>query len=172
MRRAAQASIQVYYFDCAPTYIYSSIYYAFVNFIYLSTLLGRIPLTKWYNERIMLALEFFSWWYGRGWAVLIRNMGKRLRLTAHMFSAPILLRTLFAPWRRIVSYPGRSLDAKFRAMMDNLVSRFIGFTVRLFVLFAAAVILTIVALIAMIEIIVWPFLPVAVVAGLIKGILL
>jgi hypothetical protein len=87
-----------------------------------------------------------------------------------MFSVPILLRTLFSPWKRIITYPGSSIDAKIRAFGDNLVSRFVGFTVRLFVLFTAAIMLCVVSAVACIELVVWPLLPILVVVTLVKGI--
>jgi hypothetical protein len=117
----------------------------------------------------MLALDFFTWWYGQGWRVVMRKAQERLTKTAQMFSVPILLRTLFAPWRRIVTYPGASLDAHVRAFLDNLVSRAVGFTVRIFVLIAAGVGLTITGVVIIIELITWPLIPVAVVIALVKG---
>lgn len=86
-----------------------------------------------------------------------------------MFSTRTLLRTLFAPWRRIVTYPGASLDAKMRASLDNLVSRCIGFTVRFFVLLAAGVALVALLVFALLEIIVWPLVPLLGVALIVKG---
>ena len=53
------------------------------------------------------------------------------------FSVIQLTRTLFAPWRRIITYPGASIDEKFKAWGDNVFSRMIGFVVRLGVLIAA-----------------------------------
>jgi hypothetical protein len=117
----------------------------------------------------MLALEFFAWWYGRGWQQLAKNLQRRMRMTAQMFSAPILLKTLFAPWKRIMTYPGSSLDAKIRAFGDNMVSRAVGFSVRLFVLFTAAIMLVIVGFVAVVELVAWPLVPFAAVILLIKG---
>jgi hypothetical protein len=117
----------------------------------------------------VLPLDFLAWWYGTGWLTIMRNAQKRLLKTARMFSLPILLRTLFAPWRRIITYPGASFDAHMRALFDNLVSRAVGFTVRIFVLIAAAVVLSVVGLVVFIEIIAWPLIPVAIVVALIKG---
>jgi hypothetical protein len=119
----------------------------------------------------MLALEFFTWWYGRGWQQLARNMQRRMSKTSNMFSIPILLGTLFAPWKRIITYPGASLDAKLRAFSDNMVSRAVGFVVRLFVLFTAAIMLIIVSMVAGIELAVWPCLPILVLITLVKGII-
>jgi len=119
----------------------------------------------------MLALAFFGWWYGRGWRELAQGMRRRLRMTALMFSAPILLRTLFSPWRRIVTAPGAGLDAKLRAVGDNLVSRAVGFCVRLIVLFTAGIMLVIVGALAVAELVAWPLLPLAAVILLVKGII-
>lgn len=119
----------------------------------------------------MLAIEFFRWWYGQGWLAQARNMQRRLTRTSHLFSLPSLLRTLFAPWRRIITYPGAGLEAHVRAATDNLVSRMVGFVVRLMVLFAAAVILFFVAVVSAVEFVIWPLLPLAIPASLIKGLM-
>lgn len=118
----------------------------------------------------MLALDFFAWWYGRGWLGLMRSTQKRLLKTSRMFSAPILLRTMFAPWRRIITYPGASFDAHVRAFMDNLVSRAVGFTVRLFVLLAAGGSLLAVSVVVTVELLAWPLVPLAVVVCIVKGV--
>jgi hypothetical protein len=117
----------------------------------------------------MLALDFFTWWYDQGWRLLARNAQKRMAKTVRMFSVPILLRTLFAPWRRIVTYPGASFDAHIRAFLDNLVSRAVGFTVRIFVLLAAVIGLAVVSVVVVVELIVWPLVPLATIAAIAKG---
>jgi hypothetical protein len=117
----------------------------------------------------MLIVPLFSWWYGQGWQLVIKNAELRLVRVAHIFSLPILIRTLFAPWRRIITYPGAGLDAQLRAFGDNLVSRCIGFTVRVLVLIAAGLILMLTACIGFVSIILWPLVPLAVPVCLIKG---
>ncbi|HVV25921.1 MAG TPA: hypothetical protein VHC21_02730 [Candidatus Saccharimonadales bacterium] len=109
----------------------------------------------------MLAVSFFSWWYGRGWRQVAASFTARLRRVAATFSVSQLLRTLFAPWRRIISYPGASLGERFRAWGDNLFSRAVGFVVRLVVLFTALLVSVVVVLFSLIELIVWPLLPIA-----------
>jgi len=117
----------------------------------------------------MLALSFFSWWYGAGWQQVIHNFSPRLTKVANAFSVGQLLRTLFAPWRRIITYPGASLAERFRAWGDNVVSRAVGFIVRLLVLLTAFLSLIAVILLTIVEIIVWPLLPPAVVGFVIAG---
>jgi hypothetical protein len=82
----------------------------------------------------------------------------------------LLMHTLFAPWRQIIAYPGASLDAKVHAMMDNTVSRFVGFTVRAIVLVAALVTVGVTTAAGFIVGILWPLVPLAAIALIIKGI--
>ena len=117
----------------------------------------------------MLLAAFFAWWYGPGWALVFKNMQRRLRQTEQVFSVGMLAKTLFAPWRRVISYPGASLQAHMQALLDNTVSRFVGFMVRILVLISAAVVLVVVMVVAIVEIIAWPLVPLAIVAGIIKG---
>ncbi len=104
-------------------------------------------------------LSFFSWWYGAGLAGLVRNIRRQMQQLADMFSVAILLRTLLAPWRRIITYPGAGLEAHLRAGLDNLVSRVIGLFVRVTVLLAAAGLFTVLTIVGALEIILWPLLP-------------
>lgn len=116
-------------------------------------------------------LQLFSWWYGRGWRLAWTDIQKRLIGVAHAFSVPILLQTLWAPWRRIVTVPGAGLDAKVRAMGDNLVSRCIGFTVRTLVLLTAGLLLAVTLVISLTIVVIWPFIPAAILALIVIGIL-
>lgn len=117
----------------------------------------------------MLVLSFFSWWYGRGWKQVFDSFGPRLNSITNAFSVNQLLRTLFAPWRRIITYPGASLSDKMHAWGDNFVSRVIGFIVRFFVLIGAVFVLVVMAVLTVAEMAVWPLLPVAIPVLIIAG---
>ncbi len=122
-------------------------------------------------EVIMVILGLFSWWYGRGWAGVLKSTQHRLASLGEMFSIKILLNTLFAPWRRIITYPGAGLDARLRALGDNLVSRCVGFTVRFFVLLAAGVAFLCMIAVGILELVVWPLTPLLAAALIVKGLL-
>ncbi|HEX8182171.1 MAG TPA: hypothetical protein VF575_01055 [Candidatus Saccharimonadales bacterium] len=119
----------------------------------------------------MIALEILTWWYRQGWSQIIKNAETRSTKVSHLFSVPILLRTLFAPWRRIITYPGASIEAKFRAAGDNLVSRVVGFTVRSLVLLSAGVMLLLTTVAALLQLVIWPLIPPAVIVLFVKGII-
>ncbi len=101
--------------------------------------------------------------------LLAKTVQKRLQKTLAMFSVPSLIRTLFAPWKRIVTNPGAGLSAHLSAIGDNMVSRAIGFTVRLFVLIAALVSVILVSIIGVIQIALWPLVPLAIVYGIVAA---
>jgi hypothetical protein len=118
-----------------------------------------------------MILEMLRWWYVTGWIQAAHRIGSWTAGVEQMFSLNLLLRTLFSPWKRIITAPGRGLDAQFRAGLDNLISRTVGFVIRLFVILAAlfSMLGTLVA--SVIMVIVWPLLPLAVVGLVIKGII-
>lgn len=119
----------------------------------------------------MLVGDFFLWWYGQGWKAVLTSFGPRIQGVQNMFSVSQLLRTLFEPWRRIISYPGDSLAEKFRAWGDNMVSRAVGFSVRCIMLLASIIASIAVAVFTLVELIVWPLLPLMIPILLVWGLL-
>ena len=117
-----------------------------------------------------MVLEMIRWWYTAGWLGAMRRIGVLTQQTLRTFSVPTLLGTLFSPWRRIVSLPGRSLDDKIRAAFDNFISRCVGFFVRLLVLLAAAVMVSLTFLTAGIIAALWPLLPLGMVYAFYRSI--
>ena len=117
-----------------------------------------------------MLFEFFVWWYGAGWLGAGGRIKNRVLGIWRMFSVGILLRTLFAPWRRITSNAGKGLDQFFMSLIDNFVSRMVGFTVRVFVLFSAVIIMSFAIVVGLLFVAAWPLLPVVVVICLIKGV--
>ena len=117
----------------------------------------------------MLALAFLSWWYGPGW----RDINKKIMMTitriGETFSVQILLKSLFDPWHRITTETNNGSFINLQAIVDNTVSRFVGFVVRLVVLVAALLLTIIILLIGLGQLIIWPLLPLTAIVTLILG---
>jgi hypothetical protein len=111
-----------------------------------------------YNT-LMLVVGFLQWWYGAGWRDAGNRLASKMRETYLNFSIPVLLRTLFAPWRRITTPPGSSLEQKMRAILDNAVSRAVGFTVRVLAIIAASALLAFYAIFGGAFLLLWPIMP-------------
>ena len=107
----------------------------------------------------MLLVAFVQWWYGPGWLDTSSRLMTRLHETYLTFSVPILIPTMFAPWRRIVSSSGRTLGDELRAVIDNLVSRAVGFIVRLLALIAAFLLMSVYIVFGGLLLIIWPVVP-------------
>lgn len=106
-----------------------------------------------------MLFEFFVWWYGPGWLDAWKNCFTWVKNVEQAFSVDVLLKTLFSPWKRIISSPGRSIDEKFRGLIDNLISRTVGFMVRLMVLVIALVMIAVMAVAGLVLAILWPVMP-------------
>jgi hypothetical protein len=118
-----------------------------------------------------MAFEMLRWWYTAGWMQTLRRITEWPLGIERSFSFFILIQTLFSPWRRIISVGGKTIDDRFRAAMDNLVSRVIGFVVRSAVLLFALFAMAGAALAAVVAAAAWPLLPLTVVYGIVRGII-
>jgi hypothetical protein len=118
-----------------------------------------------------MVFELFRWWYGPGWAQAAKNIGRWTSSVERSFSVVILLQTLFAPWRRIISVSGRGLDAKVQAMLDNLVSRIVGFFVRSTVVITACFAITGIFLLGIVTVVAWPLIPLGIVYCVVRGVI-
>ncbi|OGL24441.1 hypothetical protein A2884_00995 [Candidatus Saccharibacteria bacterium RIFCSPHIGHO2_01_FULL_48_12] len=116
-----------------------------------------------------MLFELVVWWYGSGWVGAWKDCFSWVKKVQRFFSIDVLLGSLFAPWKRIVSIPGRSLDEKFRAAIDNLVSRVIGFCVRFLVLIVAVIMVTVAGVAGIVMAIIWPLVPFLAIALIVVG---
>lgn len=84
------------------------------------------------------------------------------------FSIPLLLRTLFSPFRQISAGSVRGpLSVKFRAWFDKLVSRFVGAGVRIIVVAIGVVWLLLVIIVGTLRFLAWPLIPLLPVVALV-----
>lgn len=121
-----------------------------------------------YNE--LMFLVFFKWWYGVGWLEAWRESNHTIKKIQQGFSIPVLTKNLFSPWKQIITAPGKSFDEKFKAAIDNLVSRSVGFGVRSLTLVAAVVVISITVVVCFFSVLVWPLLPIAFVYSTVRAI--
>lgn len=121
----------------------------------------------------MLIVGFVQWWYGHGWLDLAKRVQQRVAEVFRAFSVVQILQTLFAPWKQIVTGkdPNATIADKFRGLLDNLVSRTIGFFVRIFTLVAAVVVAVLTVIVGVALILVWPLLPLTSIWLLVKALL-
>lgn len=121
---------------------------------------------------MLTAISLFRWWYGSGWLWCINQGKNQISGLVDQFSVFTLLRTLGAPWKQIISRPTQQtgLDTKFRAVIDNMVSRIVGFGVRSIVLIAAGLLILFWTIVSGVTILAWPFIPLSPLALLLASV--
>lgn len=109
----------------------------------------------------MILVEMFSWWYSAGITAFFAKLKHFFLVTSDFFSINILLKTLFNPYRQIVGRATNSSPAgMFQALIDTLVSRFIGFLIRSITLIIGCIVLVLQILASILAFIVWLMLPI------------
>lgn len=120
----------------------------------------------------MLTVSLLKWWYSKGWGIFVRNLFEKLKGIADFFSFSTIFRTLFAPFRQIDS--GRmdnlSLGERFSAFLGRLISRLVGAITRIVIAFAGLIILLFSSIFGLLMVIIWPFIPILPIVGLVLAI--
>lgn len=121
---------------------------------------------------ILIGPRYFLWHYSAGIVDLLRVWRNLLWATAHFFSLWLMLTTLIAPWRRMIETVHNPWDIKERAfnLTLNLMSRFVGFTIRLVVLLSGTFVTSVVALCGIVVGGFWLIAPLVVAGAAVGGV--
>ncbi len=107
-------------------------------------------------ELALLVPEYIAWHYTKALRLTVNIISNFLWFVYHFFSVPILSKTLFEPLRGVG-----------KGFAD--VSRIFGFIIRGASIFFAYAIMTLLALVGLVVVIVWLFLPFIVIGLVIDG---
>ena len=120
-----------------------------------------------------LLVGFILWYYSRAILDMIAVWFNMMWFITNFFSVPLLISTLFSPWRRMTDDgKPKSVEDFLKAFVMNIMSRVFGACIRIVIIVVGliALVLGVVALIGML--IVWFFLPFIFVYGIMYGITL
>jgi hypothetical protein len=110
----------------------------------------------------MIISGLISWWYLDGFKLFFLKLWAKLGDTADLFSIGSLLKTLFAPYRQIsANASGVSIDDKFFAFIDRMVSRLVGGVARLGIITVGIIVLLIQLVGSIFSLMLWPLMPLA-----------
>ncbi len=107
-------------------------------------------------------MNFFAWHYTEGISLYLKRWDYVLRWVVHFFSLPLLIKSLFSPYHRLLddqSWTGFNPSAWFRRLTFNLISRGIGAFIRLWLLVFGLFLLLPVTLVGFIGLIFWLIFP-------------
>lgn len=124
-----------------------------------------------YNSDMFL-VGILSWWYGNGWSARIQILKRQLLSSADFFSIGMLVSTIFSPYRQISAGEVEgSIRDQLQAFLDRTISRFVGASIRVFMIVFGLLAMLIQIIIGLIIIIMWPIMPVFLVVGLILAVI-
>lgn len=116
----------------------------------------------------MFIVGMLSWWYGPGWAMRARLVRERLAASLDYFSIDLLAKTLFSPFRQIsAGKVDGPIGVRFRAWVDRLISRVIGFFVRTIIIFVGCLTLIFHTIIGGLTLLFWAVVPILPLVGFI-----
>jgi len=108
-----------------------------------------------------IVLVFWRWYYGEATKNILTAWKNYIIFALHYFSIPLLLRTLFAPWKRDITVRPHGLDFKkiFEYISFNAISRGLGFLVRFFTIIFGIIFFFAVIVFGALFSVIWLFLP-------------
>lgn len=121
--------------------------------------------------RKVIILQFWGWYYSGAIKSLLSIWRNFIIFVREYFSIPLLLRTLFSPWRRDITKYGRGFSIKnfLETLSFNLISRGFGFLIRSTTIVMGLICLAGVIILGIIALIVWLILPIVLIFMIITG---
>lgn len=117
--------------------------------------------------------DYLVWHYSRAFRDVSSFWINIAWFITHFFSMPLLLRTLFSPWKRVTTEHSKSgLEDYAETILFNIMSRIVGALIRTVLLAVGLTALTLVVLGYVSFLLLWVFLPVVALLSSVVGVTL
>ncbi len=118
-----------------------------------------------------ILIQYFNWQFFDVPKKLIKAWKNFLLFNLNYFSIPLLIKTLFAPWRKYKMSYGRGFDVGryFEALLSNLIFRILGAIIRIFLIIIGLFVEIFIIFGGIIIFFGWLVLPIFLILGLIFG---
>lgn len=128
------------------------------------------PLPQ-YSVSVPGIFLFFRWYYGYAWEMVLRVYGRMILWAEHRFGVGHHLATLISPWHRDITQRKRgfSFEEFFGVLGMNLISRLIGFIIRIFMICIGLTLMAVIFTVGLLLVILYLLLPVLAVGAIVLG---
>jgi hypothetical protein len=115
--------------------------------------------------------QYLSWQFFDVSGNILRAWRNFLKFNLNYFSIPLLLKSLFSPWRRYRMPYSRGFDIQrfFETLISNLIFRFLGLVMRSFLIIIGLLVEIFIIFAGILIFFGWLILPAILIAGLIFG---
>ena len=121
-----------------------------------------------------IVILWIYWYFFEMPKEILKGWRNFLLFNLNYFSIPLLLKTLFSHWKRYYWIRGRgfNIGGYFDVLLSNLMSRFLGAIVRLFLIIISSIFESLILISGFIVFLGWFLLPILLILGLVLGIFL
>ncbi|MCB9811195.1 MAG: hypothetical protein H6779_03415 [Candidatus Nomurabacteria bacterium] len=118
--------------------------------------------------------HYLLWHYSKAFAEIFHVWNNFFWFVVHFFSLPQLVKSYFAPWKRIVEDRGKKFNFEDWAgyIIIGIVSRIIGIILRTIVILVGTALLVLLCVGIVVVYLFWLFAPAFLVASLVYGFVL
>jgi hypothetical protein len=88
---------------------------------------------------LTVTLDFALWWYSGGLKKLYLWLAALFGWLNNFFSVKRVVFTMFEPWKRVVSEKRPGLEGFRDFLIDNFISRLVGFVMRVLILMVSSI---------------------------------
>jgi hypothetical protein len=119
------------------------------------------------SQRDNIIFSWLLWQFYQMPKFLLQVWNNYFVFATNLFSLPLLLKTLFSPWRKYKwGYPkGFDLVEFLNTLISNIFSRFLGALMRIALIIAGIVLQIFVAVAGLIIFVAWLMIPFIIIAG-------
>ena len=111
-------------------------------------------------ERSFVIVDYLRWHYSVAFKDIVVIWMNVAWFIVHFFSVALLIRTLFAPWKRMSeTYKRTGFEDLAATAILNLLSRLVGASIRLVIIISGCILLVLAVLLLLAFFIVWVTLP-------------
>ena len=127
------------------------------------------PIMTGFSKNIIV--QYLQWYYFEVAKEILRGWRNYLWFISNYFSISLLLKTLFAPWRRYRFSYGRGFSLKqyLSSFSFNAFSRLVGFIIRIIFIILGVISEIIIFIAGLAVFLIWLGLPIILAAGLYFG---
>ncbi len=109
---------------------------------------------------VLFFADYFLWHYSRAFHDIIIVFSNLMWFVGHFFSIPLLLRTLFSPWKRVTEEVHISgVEDFFGSILVNIITRIIGAVVRVMIIALGLLVLLALFVSMFVTLVLWSFAP-------------
>lgn len=120
---------------------------------------------------LLIPFAYLQWHYTNAFLDMLRVWWNLFRFLFDFFSIPLLVLTLFSPWRRLEERhrPGAGPEDFFSVIIVNIIVRIVGAAIRLIMIAIGLITLLLALILGVAFIAIWVIAPVLVFFALVQG---